>query len=274
MMQPSSAAEHRLQRGRSPGDHDRPRLHGGHYYDKGVVPHGLRIARMIGHITYLSGEAMSEKFGRLLRRGAPGFDFDIDFEIESYLRYQGDNFSSYFDANTYLRITKALDYYDPAADYGGDLSAATRAGQGRVPRRVVQVRLALPPRARAANRACAARQPAHRLLPRARRAGRARRLPARGPALSRRAAVPPGNTSCETGSPGHRAVGAARARVLDLGCGDGSLLRSLWQERQAPGYGVEIEDQAVLACVENDVNVAAGGPGERPPASPTGRSIA
>jgi homoserine O-acetyltransferase len=102
-----------------------PDFHGGHYYDKGVVPtRGLRIARMIGHITYLSGEAMAEKFGRLLRRESLGFDFDIDFEIESYLRYQGDKFSSYFDANTYLRITKALDYYDPAADYGGNLSAA------------------------------------------------------------------------------------------------------------------------------------------------------
>jgi homoserine O-acetyltransferase len=102
-----------------------PDFHGGHYYDKGVVPtRGLRIARMIGHITYLSGEAMAEKFGRLLRRGAPGFDFDIDFEVESYLRYQGDKFSSYFDANTYLRITKALDYFDPAAEYGGNLSAA------------------------------------------------------------------------------------------------------------------------------------------------------
>jgi len=102
-----------------------PDFHGGHYYDKGVVPtRGLRIARMIGHITYISGEAMAEKFGRVLRRGAPGFDFDIDFEIESYLRYQGDKFSSYFDANTYLRITKALDYFDPAADFGGNLSAA------------------------------------------------------------------------------------------------------------------------------------------------------
>ena len=102
-----------------------PDFHGGHYYDKGVVPtRGLRIARMIGHITYISGEAMAEKFGRALRRGQPGFDFDIDFEIESYLRYQGDKFSSYFDANTYLRITKALDYFDPSADYGGDLRAA------------------------------------------------------------------------------------------------------------------------------------------------------
>ena len=102
-----------------------PDFHGGHYYEKGVVPtRGLRIARMIGHITYLSGEAMAEKFGRILRRQSLGFDFDIDFEIESYLRYQGDKFSSYFDANTYLRITKALDYYDPAGDFGGSLPAA------------------------------------------------------------------------------------------------------------------------------------------------------
>jgi homoserine O-acetyltransferase len=102
-----------------------PDFHGGHYYEHGVVPRrGLRIARMIGHITYLSDDAMMEKFGRALRRAAPGFDFDVDFEIESYLRYQGDKFSTYFDANTYLRITKALDYYDPAGDFGGDLSAA------------------------------------------------------------------------------------------------------------------------------------------------------
>jgi homoserine O-acetyltransferase/O-succinyltransferase len=107
-----------------------PDFHGGHYYEKGVVPtRGLRIARMIGHITYISGEAMAEKFGRVLRRGQPGFDFDIDFEIESYLRYQGDKFSTYFDANTYLRITKALDYFDPAADYGGNLTAALARAQ-------------------------------------------------------------------------------------------------------------------------------------------------
>jgi len=107
-----------------------PDFHGGHYYEKGVVPvRGLRIARMIGHITYLSDDAMMGKFGRQLRRAALGFDFDIDFEIESYLRYQGDKFSTYFDANTYLRITKALDYYDPAADFGGDLSAAFARAQ-------------------------------------------------------------------------------------------------------------------------------------------------
>jgi len=107
-----------------------PDFHGGHYYEKGVVPaRGLRIARMIGHITYLSNDAMMEKFGRVLRRGALGFDFDVDFEIESYLRYQGEKFSSYFDANTYLRITKALDYFDPAADFGGDLAKALARAQ-------------------------------------------------------------------------------------------------------------------------------------------------
>jgi len=107
-----------------------PDFHGGHYYEKGVVPRrGLRIARMIGHITYLSDDAMMEKFGRALRRAAPGFDFDIDFEVESYLRYQGDKFADYFDANTYLRITKALDYYDPAGDYAGNLSASFARAQ-------------------------------------------------------------------------------------------------------------------------------------------------
>jgi len=107
-----------------------PDFHGGHYYDKGVVPvRGLRIARMIGHITYLSDDAMMEKFGRTLRRSALGFDFGADFEVESYLRHQGDKFSAYFDANTYLRITKALDYYDPAADFGGDLSKAFARAQ-------------------------------------------------------------------------------------------------------------------------------------------------
>ncbi|NIO40902.1 MAG: homoserine O-acetyltransferase [Burkholderiales bacterium] len=98
---------------------------GGHYYEHGVVPRrGLRIARMIGHITYLSDDAMDAKFGRNLREDVLKFNFDTDFQIESYLRYQGDKFADTFDANTYLRITKALDYFDPAASYGGDLTAA------------------------------------------------------------------------------------------------------------------------------------------------------
>ncbi len=102
-----------------------PDFHGGNFYAYNVVPRrGLRLARMLGHITYLSDDAMAEKFGRALRDGALKFNFDVEFEIESYLRYQGDKFSEYFDANTYLRITKALDYFDPAAEYGGDLTKA------------------------------------------------------------------------------------------------------------------------------------------------------
>jgi homoserine O-acetyltransferase len=104
-----------------------PEFHGGNYYEHGVVPrHGLRIARMIGHITYLSDDAMDAKFGRNLREDVLKFNFDIDFQIESYLRYQGDKFADTFDANTYLRITKALDYFDPAASFGGDLTAAMK----------------------------------------------------------------------------------------------------------------------------------------------------
>jgi len=120
-----------------------PDFHGGHYLREGTLPRrGLRIARMIGHITYLSDDVMNTKFGRLLKPrdvdealggsdprsgGASGYRYstqDVEFQIESYLRYQGDKFSDYFDANTYLLITRALDYFDPARTHGGSLSAA------------------------------------------------------------------------------------------------------------------------------------------------------
>lgn len=102
-----------------------PDFHGGDFYAHGVVPRrGLRVARMIGHITYLSDDDMAEKFGRDLKTGSYQFGYGVDFEIESYLRYQGDKFSDYFDANTYLLITKALDYFDPARQFGGDLARA------------------------------------------------------------------------------------------------------------------------------------------------------
>ena len=121
-----------------------PDFHGGNFYRHGLVPkRGLRIARMIGHITYLSDDVMNEKFGRSLRppdllagQAPPSDDpttllrdyhystQDIEFQIESYLRYQGDKFSEYFDANTYLLITRALDYFDPARVYGGNLTRA------------------------------------------------------------------------------------------------------------------------------------------------------
>jgi homoserine O-acetyltransferase len=102
-----------------------PDYHDGDFYAHGVVPkRGLRVARMIGHITYLSDDDMAEKFGRDLRNAEYQFGYGVDFEIESYLRYQGDKFSEYFDANTYLLITKALDYFDPARAHQGNLSAA------------------------------------------------------------------------------------------------------------------------------------------------------
>jgi len=102
-----------------------PDFHGGDYYAHDTLPRrGLRIARMIGHITYLSDDAMMEKFGRVLRGGDFGFHFDVDFEIESYLRHQGEKFAEVFDANTYLRITRALDYFDPAKKHNGDLTKA------------------------------------------------------------------------------------------------------------------------------------------------------
>ena len=109
-----------------------PDFHGGDYYGHGVKPkRGLRLARMIGHITYLSDDAMMEKFGRALRGAAPGYHFDVDFEVESYLRHQSDKFAEYFDANTYLLITRALDYYDPAHACGGNLSAALSPARAR-----------------------------------------------------------------------------------------------------------------------------------------------
>ncbi|QEA12935.1 homoserine O-acetyltransferase MetX [Comamonas flocculans] len=136
-----------------------PDFHGGDYYRHGVVPkRGLRIARMIGHITYLSDDVMNAKFGRSLRaptlpaargslppegaepaRGGPAPALreylystqDVEFQIESYLRYQGDKFSDYFDANTYLLITRALDYFDPARKTGGNLTQALALTQAR-----------------------------------------------------------------------------------------------------------------------------------------------
>ncbi|MFZ5555953.1 MAG: homoserine O-succinyltransferase MetX [Pseudomonadota bacterium] len=102
----------------------------GNFYEAGMAPRwGLRLARMLGHITYLSDDSMAEKFGRELRHGEYHYGFGVEFEIESYLRYQGDKFASHFDANTYLLMTKALDYFDPALEHGGDLSAAFKAAQ-------------------------------------------------------------------------------------------------------------------------------------------------
>jgi homoserine O-acetyltransferase len=107
-----------------------PDFHGGDYYEHGAKPQrGLRVARMVGHITYLSDDEMAAKFGRQLKNGKLGYGFDTEFQIESYLRHQADKFSEYFDANTYLRITKALDYFDPAFEHAGSLTRALAAAR-------------------------------------------------------------------------------------------------------------------------------------------------
>lgn len=115
-----------------------PDFHAGRYLEHNTLPKkGVMLARMVGHITYLSDSAMREKFGRAseqlkaslnlgrdLRSGKLSFGFDVDFQVESYLHYQGERFSETFDANTYLLMTKALDYFDPSVDYDGDLAKA------------------------------------------------------------------------------------------------------------------------------------------------------
>ncbi len=109
-----------------------PDFHGGHFYRHDTRPtRGLRLARMLGHITYLSDDQMAEKFGRKKRPNAGSYGFGVEFEIESYLRYQGDKFAGWFDANTYLLMTKALDYFDPAEARGGDLAAALAVARAK-----------------------------------------------------------------------------------------------------------------------------------------------
>jgi homoserine O-acetyltransferase len=102
-----------------------PDFHGGNYYEHNVIPErGLRLARMLGHITYLSDDSMHAKFGRELQEGSPTRGYGMEFQVESYLRYQGSKFAGEFDANTYLLMTKTLDHFDPARDYGNDLTRA------------------------------------------------------------------------------------------------------------------------------------------------------
>jgi len=109
-----------------------PNFHAGHYYQHNIVPRqGLMLARMLGHITYLSEDSMRKKFGRELREGKLKFGFDVEFQVESYLRYQGRSFVDRFDANSYLLMTKALDYFDLASSYHDDLSAAMTHAQAK-----------------------------------------------------------------------------------------------------------------------------------------------
>jgi homoserine O-acetyltransferase len=299
-----------------------PDFHDGQFEALGTKPRrGLIVARMIGHITYLSDEQMEEKFGRALREGLK-FSFAPEFQIESYLRHQGEKFAEYYDANTYLRITKALDYFDPAAAQSGSLARAL--GPARCAFLVVSFttdwRFA-PARSREIVKALVDNQrdisyaeivaahghdaflldnPQYMGVVRAyfdRIAGE--RTPAQGrvgddssgatvapqPEIASTHAPPeiastpaPPEFASTPGPPAafsaaalyvpSAAAAAGRAdfatiaswipkgaRILDLGCGDGSLLAYLARERKAGGYGVEIDDAGVLGSVANGINV-------------------
>jgi len=257
-----------------------PDFHDGHFAQHATLPRrGLRVARMVGHITYLSDTQMEDKFGRTLRDGL-NYSFAPEFQIESYLRYQGEKFAEYFDANTYLLITKALDYFDPARGTGGDLAEALVPAQCRFlvasfttdwrfpPSRSREIVKALVDRRRDVcyaeidaphgHDAFLLDNPQYHALVRAyfdNVASDANYSTFRfGSELKRKLAER------------ERQVGRADfaliagwlpqgANVLDLGCGDGSLLAYLAREKNVRGYGVEIADAGVLASVRNGVNV-------------------
>ena len=269
-----------------------PDFHDGHFDAHGTKPRrGLRVARMIGHITYLSDEQMEEKFGRALRDGLK-FSFAPEFQIESYLRYQGEKFAEYYDANTYLRITKALDYFDPAIATGGDLARALAPATCRflvvsfttdwrfAPARSREIVKALVDNGRDVSYAEIVAPHGHdafllddpqymavvrayfeRIAARSGRGRRTRRSASASATHARRRRDAPARrrradaalTSLGRGRrrprrlrDDRRAGSRADSRVLDLGCGDGSLLAYLARERGATGYGIEIDDAGVL----------------------------
>ncbi len=185
-----------------------PDFHGGNFYAMKTVPaRGLKLARMLGHITYLSEDLLGEKFGRDIKGADYGFNYEVEFEIESYLRYQGDKFAQVFDANTYLIMTKALDYFDPAREAGGDFAKALAPAKAGLPRRLLHERLALPAGALARDREGAGEGRQERHLRGDRRAARPRRLPPRQRALPPLVAAYLDNVAAEIG-----ARGSARGR--------------------------------------------------------------
>jgi homoserine O-acetyltransferase len=257
-----------------------PDFHEGHFKQFNTLPRrGLRLARMVGHITYLSDQQMEDKFGRTLRDGLQ-YSFAPEFQIESYLRYQGEKFAEYYDANTYLRITKALDYFDPAQATGGDLAQALSPAtckflvvsfttDWRFPAsRSREIVKALVDRRRDVcyaeidaphgHDAFLLDNPQYHALIRAyfdNVASDADYSTFRFGAEVRAKVEERHRTSHRADFATIAGWIAPGAQVLDLGCGDGSLLAYLMRERNVKGYGVEIADEGVLASVRNGINV-------------------
>jgi homoserine O-acetyltransferase len=257
-----------------------PDFHQGHFAARGTLPRrGLSVARMIGHITYLSDLQMEEKFGRGLREGI-NFSFAPEFQVESYLRHQGEKFAEYYDANTYLRITKALDYFDPAVATEGNLTRALERATCKFlvvsfttdwrfpPARSREIVKALVDRRRDVcyaeinaphgHDAFLLDNPQYHELVRAYFEGIA--SDAEYSTFRFGAEIKRGIE--ERDRQVHRADFAAiagwlqpGAQVLDLGCNDGSLLAYLMRERKVRGYGIEIADEGVLASVRNGIDV-------------------
>jgi len=258
-----------------------PDFHDGHFADAGTKPRrGLRVARMIGHITYLSDEQMDVKFGRQLRDGLK-FSFAPEFQIESYLRHQGEKFAEYYDANTYLRITKALDYYDPALATGGDLARALATAACRFLVVSFTTDWRFPPaRSREIVEALVANRHdvayAEIVAPNGHDAFLldTEQYHAIVRAFFERIAHDFKDYSTFrlgksfTQAVEERTKVAQRtdyatiagwigegANVLDLGCGDGALLAFLARGRNARGYGVEIGEPGVRASIATGINV-------------------
>ena len=257
-----------------------PDFHGGHFAAHRTLPRrGLRIARMIGHITYLSDLQMDEKFGRQLRDGIR-YSFAPEFQVESYLRHQGEKFAEYFDANTYLRITKALDYFDPATATGGDLAQALAPAECKFLVAAFTTDWRFPP--------ARSREIVKALVDHRRDVCYAEIEAAHGhdafllddPQYHALVRTYFGNIALDAdystfrfGADVKRKINELErharrsdfatiaswiqpgAQVLDLGCGDGSLLAYLRRERNVRGYGIEIADDGVLASVKNGINV-------------------
>ena len=255
-----------------------PEFHDGHFDAQGTKPRrGLIVARMIGHITYLSDEQMEVKFGRALRDGLK-FSFAPEFQIEAYLRHQGEKFAEYYDANTYLRITKALDYFDPAVATGGNLSVALAPATCGflvvsfttdwrfAPSRSREILKALVDNNRDVSYAEIVAAHGHDAFllddPQYMAVVRAYydRIAAE---IGITASAPPSalyvpSAAATAGRADFATIAswiAPRSRVLDLGCGDGSLLAYLARERGTAGYGIEIDDAGVLASVASGINV-------------------